>query len=59
MSVMSDVFGTITDGLERGTAINEIAYQLTCEYPSMAISTAMEMIADVIKFEDEYLGEVQ
>lgn len=59
MSVMSDVFGTITDGLEQGVPVNEIAYALTCDYPSMTISTAMEMISDVIRFEDEYLGEVE
>ena len=59
MSVMSDVFGTITEGLERGTALDEIAYQLTCEYPPVDFHTAMEMVADVMKFEEEYLGEVQ
>jgi hypothetical protein len=56
---MSDVFVTITEGLERGIALDEIAYQLTCEYPPVDFHTAMEMIADVQKFEEEYLGELQ
>ena len=59
MSVMSDVFITITEGLERGISLDEIAYQLTCEYPPVDFHTAMEMVADVMKFESDYLGEVQ
>lgn len=57
MSVMSDVFVTITEGLEQGTLPSEIAYQLTCEYPSMTIPLALDMIGDVMRFESTYSEE--
>lgn len=59
MSVMSDVFITITEGLDRGMATDEIAYALTCEYPSMDIGTALELIAGVEKFEQDYLTGIE
>ena len=55
MSVMSDVFITITEGLEQGTLPSEIAYSLTCEYPALTLGLALDMIGDVMKFEQEYL----
>jgi hypothetical protein len=56
---MSDVFATVTEGLEQGLAQHEIAYALTCEYPSMTMALALELIEGVMKFEQEYLGELQ
>ena len=59
MSVMSDVFVTITEGLEKGMSTIEIAYALTCEYTEIDITTAKQLIADVIQMEQEYMGELQ
>lgn len=59
MSVMSDVFVTITEGLEKGMSTIEIAYALTCEYPAIDIPTAKQLIADVIQMEQEYLEELK
>lgn len=58
MSVMSDVFITITEGLEKGMSTNEIAYGLTCEYPAIDIPAAKQLVADVMQFEQEYLDSL-
>lgn len=59
MSVMSDVFVTITESLEKGMSTNEIAYALTCEYPAIDIPAAKQLVADVMQFEQEYLEELK
>ena len=58
MSVMSDVFVTITEGLEKGMSVNEISYALTCEYPAIDIPAAKQLVADVMQMEQEYLGSL-
>ena len=50
MSVMSDIFLTITESMERDVPVDEIAYQLTCEYPSLDIPSAYELINSTLKY---------
>ena len=58
MSVMSDVYITVIEGLDRGFSSVDVAYQLTCEYPALSLETAIEMVESVERLEREYLKEL-
>lgn len=58
MSVMSDVYVSVIEGLERGFSPADVAYQLTCEYPALPLEKAIEMVESVDKLEREYLEEL-
>ena len=57
MSKMSEIHMTVVEQIEDGETFEEIAYNLTCEYP-LDFSTALSMVLSVAESIDEIASKM-
>ena len=57
MSKMSEIHMTIVEQIDDGESFDEIAYNLTCEYP-IDFSTALSMVLSVAENIDDIASKM-